>query len=202
MRKTIITIALALIAVLPSFAQMSIGAGYLESTKKVGSVSSAQNGFYVGAENTIGDFGPFKVTPGVYFEYATSSESTDFFGLAGTTGKSTEMYLDVPVNFSYGVDFEGARLFGYAGPTFSLGCLSNIETSASVLGQSSGVTTIDQYEQNGNYGRFDLMVGGGVGVDIDVLRLTIGYNYGLIDRDGGSADLHRTCLRIGLALLF
>lgn len=202
MKKAIITIAIAVIAAIPSFAQASIGAGYLESTKKVGSVSSAQNGFYFGVDKALGNIGPFKVTPGVYLEYATSSETTDFFGLAGASGKSTEMYLDVPVNFSYSVDLEGAKIFAYAGPTFSLGCLSNIETSASILGKSSGVSNIDQYGDNSNYGRIDLMVGGGVGVDINVLRLTVGYNYGLVDRDGGSADLHRSNLHIGVSFLF
>lgn len=202
MKKTILTLMLAAVTAVSSFAQMSIGAGYLESRKHVGSVSSSQNGFYFGVDNSIGDFGPFKVTPGVYLEYATSSETTDIFGLVGSTGKSTEIYLDVPVNFSYGFELEGARIFGFAGPTFSIGCLSDIESSATVLGQSTGVTTINQYEQNGNYGRFDVMVGGGVGIDINVLRFTLGYNYGLIDRDSSAADLHRTCFHLGLAFLF
>ena len=47
-----IVAASSAIPALPSFSQMSIDAGYLESTKKVGSVSSSQNGFYFGVVNT------------------------------------------------------------------------------------------------------------------------------------------------------
>ncbi len=203
MKKTILTVMLAAVTAVSSFAQASIGAGYLESYKKSGSTSSSQNGFYFGVDKNIGDFGDFAVTPGIYLEYVTSSEAADFFGLAGASGKSTEMYLDIPVNFSYGADLGGARLFAYAGPTLSFGCLSNIESSASVLGKSTGSRTVDQYADNSNYSRFDIMIGGGVGLDINVLRLTVGYNYGLVDRYGSdNYDLHRSNLHFGIAYLF
>lgn len=202
MKKALFSIALALFSTLPTFAQYSIGAGYLESTKNSGSVSSGQSGFYVGVNNAIGNLGPFKVTPGVFLEYATSSSSVDYFGIAGASGKATEVYLDIPVHLSYSVNVEGVKMFAFAGPMFSVGLVSDIESNASILGHSTGSTTIDQYAGNENYGRFDLMVGGGVGVDINVLRLTLGYHYGLADRDSGAADLHRSNFNIGLAFLF
>lgn len=203
MKKTILTLMLAAVTAVSSFAQASIGAGYLESYRKSGSTSSSQSGFYFGVDTNIGNCGDLEVKPGVYIEYVTSSEAADFFGFAGASGKSTEMYLDIPVNFNYGVDLGGAKLSFYAGPTFSLGCLSTIESSASVLGVSTGTRTVNQYANNSEYSRFDLMVGGGVSLDISEIRLSAGYNYGLVDRYGSSSfDLHRSNLHFGVAYLF
>ena len=201
--KRILAIAVAAMASVMALAQSSVGAGYLDSRKSSGSESSSQNGFYAGVNTTVGDLGPLKVTPGVYLEYVTSSESVNLFGLAGGTGKSTEVYLDIPVHFSMGVDLDGARLFAFAGPTLSLGCYSKVETSGSVLGKSTGTQTVDQYGDGTNYSRLDIMFGVGAGLDISMFRFTLGYDYGLVDRNSSDHyELHRSKLHFGVSYLF
>ena len=64
---------------------------------------------------------------------------------------------------------------------------------------------VNNYDDEYKYGRFDVMLGGGVAVDFfDIVRFNIGYDYGLVNRYTGDADYtrHRSQLTVGVAYLF
>lgn len=204
MKKIIITLALAAIAT-SAFAQMSVGGGYLSSTMKANKTSSVSDGFYAGFDYNL----PLGVTglgvaPGLYYSYLTNSSSAGLAGIATVKGTLKEHYVSVPVNFNYGLNLvDGAlKVSLYAGPTFNLGLASKTVYDANTLvGDSSSET--DHYADK-NYKRFDLLIGGGVALDIvDMIRVNFGYNYGLLDRDAtDSGTLKRAGWHVGLAYLF
>lgn len=208
MKKIIITLALVAAAATSAFAQASVGAGYLNSTSttKVGDNTSkggALNGFYAGADYSVA-LGPVAFTPGIYFSYLSGKKTSNLGSIASASGTTTEMYLSVPMNFSYGIDLGSSlRAFVYAGPTLNLGCSATYKAEASALG-ASGEKTIDLYGDNSNYGRFDLQLGGGIGVDImKMIRISAGYNYGMLDRNSSdNISLHRSEMHVGAAFLF
>lgn len=216
MKKIIMTVAVAVLAAATVSAQnLSVGAGYLNSTlaSKSGDTvtKGAYQGFYAGAGASILNKGAFAITPGVYFEYLSASDAASFYGIVGATTTATEMYLNVPVDFSYGIDLGGAKISVFAGPTLSIGMLSNIKiegtgTVSDIIASLGGNTNgeIDRYGEKSNYGRFDVMIGGGIAVDFaKCIRVSAGYNYGLLDRDGSdSIKLNRSELHAGIAYLF
>lgn len=215
MKKIFIIAVAALAAVSVNAQNLNIGAGYLNSTlaNKAGDTvtKGVYQGFYAGAGASVLNNGAFAITPGVYFEYLTNSAASDFYGIVGGEATATEMYLNIPIDFSYGIDLGGARISIFAGPTISLGMLSNIKTEATgavsdILG-SLGVNTngeVDRYGENSNYGRFDVMVGGGLAIDLaKCIRISAGYNYGLLDRNSTDAiKCNRSELHAGVAYLF
>lgn len=212
MKKILTTILAASMMLLgtTAFAQVSVGAGYVNSTMKttVGGNSSnlPYNGFYVGGDYTIAEGVGFGVSVGAYYSYltATSSASTSIFGInIGASSKVEEMYLDVPVNFNYSVDLTPSmRGFVYAGPAFSFGLSSTTQINASVGGYSGGSGKQDLYA-DGNYGRFDILLGGGVGLDFGRLRFTVGYDLGMLNRvSSDNYTQKRNVLHAGIGFLF
>lgn len=198
MKKLFTTIALVALSA-TAFAQLDFGVGYLSQTMKISASAGGYtetesenlNGFYVGADYTVAKLGPVNVTPGAYL--ALSSKSED--------GSKINLFaLDIPVNFSYGIDFSSAvRGFIYAGPTFEIGI-----TADQKIGDSS---SYNMYEDE--LKRFDIKLGGGIGVDINsLIRVTAGYNAGLLNllkKDiypGVDAKCKANQFHVGVAYLF
>ena len=211
--KRIITTLLAASMMLigtTAFAQMTIGAGYLNSTMKTtvgNNVSSMpSNGFYVGGDYTISEGVGFGLSVGAYYSYitSTSSASTSIFGInIGASSKVEEMYLDMPVHFNYSIGLSpSTRAFVYAGPTFSYGISSTTELSASV-GTVGGNTGKNDNYADGDYNRFDILVGGGAGLDFGKLRLTVGYDLGMLNRyPADNYTQKRDVLHAGIGFVF
>lgn len=212
MKKLIITIAIALAACTAAFAQkgLSVGAGYLDNTVKSvytsGSTSTTTSqtygGFYGGVSYTVLTLGPgINITPGLYFASTSFKEEKEVLTvLTRTTG--SESYLAVPVNFSYKLDLVPGTLAiePYAGPTFAYG----LSSKGSVWDElTNATTTTDNYDGT-TYGKFDLQVGVGLAFDIvDMIRVTVGYNMGLLDRNSDSDYKVTTSnINFGVAYLF
>ena len=64
--------------------------------------------------------------------------------------------------------------------------------------------TTSNYEAYPTLTHLDLMLGGGVGMEaVDHLRVTLGYDYGLLDRDTSSSiTLHRSNLKLAVYYMF
>jgi hypothetical protein len=211
MKKAMLMAAALLVAV-TSFAQVQIGAGYVNSTDRTklsndAEVSTAAaNGVYAGIGVTLPLAGDLAVTPGVYYTFLTSHNGRSVAnGILSASGDLQEHYVNVPVYFNYGSELApNFRLFFFGGPTFSAGIISKTVLSASILGFSAN-TAIDNYRDVSGYGRFDVMLGGGMGVDLGKrLRLTVGYDFGMMNRytEGNGIIRHRNQLHGGLAFLF
>ena len=208
---TILSAALLLLAGTQANAQMSIGAGYVNSvesyklSKNADPSNTALNGFYAGFGYTIPVVSGLNFTPGVYYEFLTKGDATNISGAANVSGKLTEHYINVPLTLSFGADLtDGFRIFAYAGPTASLGLASTSVLNLDILGYKAG-TSVDNYKDS-DYGRFDVLLGAGLGFEIaDMIRLNVGYDWGMLNRYIGSTEgvsRRNTRLTAGVAILF
>ncbi|MCR4860733.1 MAG: PorT family protein [Bacteroidales bacterium] len=191
-----------------AIAQPSIGAGYLNSNEvwKSGSSSSESNpmsGFYAGLSYTLPIASGLNFTPGVYYALAAKGDATSA-GPFSFSGKQQDHYINVPMMFSFGLDLSSDfRFFVYAGPTASMGLLSKVTNSGSV-GNYGGSNSYDRYEENSHLQRFDVLLGGGVGLELmQKVRFNVGYDCGLINRyKSDNYTVHRNQLTAGVAFLF
>lgn len=211
MKKVLSTILAASMMLIgtAALAQPSLGVGFVNSTDKAksGSTSSTTNlsGFYVGASYNFNIAGALNVAPGLYYTLATKSDADSYFGVVDTKVDVTEHYLSVPVMFNAGLAItDGIVGRIYAGPTLAYGLASDTKIKGTVAGFSKDAK-VNNYDDEYKYGRFDVMLGGGVAVDFfDIVRFNIGYDYGLVNRYTGDADYtrHRSQLTVGVAYLF
>lgn len=199
-----------------AFAQFSASVGYSHSRtafRAIGlNVAKANmDGFYGGVTYNIpiaqGSIGSFGIAPGIYASYMMKPKTNLFV----VKGDISESYLSVPVDFNFSIPVsDGLKFIVFAGPTLSVGMTSNVKVTAvgdKDLSESMIGTNNDLYDgvlaQKLGYDRFDLLFGGGVGVDVeDMIRLTVGYDSGLLNRGGSTLEIHRNQFHIGLAYLF
>ena len=207
MKKIISILAAASMMLLATsaFAQVHVGAGYINDTettklnKDADKSSENLNGVYAGVGYTIHISDAFAVTPGLYWSMIGKDDYSTVAGIA-LKGDFKEHALNVPIDFSYGFNLApDAKFFVYAGPTIQYGISS--KTTGSVGSISADV---DNFE-NDNYSRFNVMLGGGVGAQVlDAIRITVGYDAGLTNLYKGSGDAiqKRNQLKIGVAYVF
>lgn len=217
--KRIMTIVIAAAMMLigtNASAQFSASVGYTNSQTKFrvagfNVAKPSMNGVYAGLTYNIpvadAGIGTVGVAPGLYFAYLMKPETN----LYVVKGNISESYLDVPVDFNFTMPVaDGIKFILFAGPTFSVGTTSNInvttvankDISDSIIGSKNDLYDglISQYF---NYQRFDVLLGGGIGLDFeDMIRVTIGYDAGMLNRGGNTVNIRRNQLHIGLAYLF
>ena len=179
MKKIITLLAIAAFffaGVNEASAQISVGAG---SGSRAYLFTDAQGVTIVGAAPTLSvDFeANFRLA-----RLFAVSVGADLAGVAGyhfmkdNTKNLGEIYFNVPVRAKLYIPISRqVELYIFGGPVASLDCLS---IDAHVKG------TTNNFEQYPTLTRFDVMLGGGLGIEIiKHIRATVGYDYGLIDRD-------------------
>ena len=185
-----------------AFAQVSVGAGYVNSTSVKNNSKTPGNGFYAGLEYTVPVSDFFGLSAGVNYDFV----KTNNFSFGSASQPLKEQFINVPVRLNLGFNMaDAARLFVFGGPTFSYA----ISGKESVERGSSKVDLLDIYK-DWNYNRFDVMVGGGVGLDLmEKIRLTVGYDLGMFNKypkgsDGSepAGKYNRNRLHAGVAFLF
>ena len=201
MKKFILTIAILAAAATSAFAQnLSVSAGYLNSTQKTSNNSTVSNGFYggVGAEMALGS--SFGIATGLYYSYLTTSASATE-SVVTVSGKTNEHYFTVPVHLTAGYSVsKDLRLFIEVGPAANVGLASKTSGSVSVLGFSVNADG-DNYGEDSTYTRFDVLLGGLAGIQFKNFKIFGGYNYGLLDRNSSdSIKLNRSEIIAGIAL--
>ena len=194
-----------------AFAQMSVNAGYLNSTQSFGDSNTKSinsNGAYAGVSFNIPLSGGFAVAPGVYYSMITNKTEASgripFLDIP-ISGASTfmEHAINVPVYFNYGMDLaRDTNVFIYAGPTAQYGLASTTKLAAGV-GESSADRTYNNYD-NENYNRFNVYLGGGIGFQVSAIQITVGYDYGMMNlyKGDNAAKTHRSNLKLGLGFVF
>lgn len=209
MKKVFLTLALVAVAASSAFAQdLSVGAGYLNSVAKTtinsNASSNAMNGAYLGIGVAMPIHKNISVNSGLYYSLLAGESSTSVLGgaLSGSS-KTMEHYFNVPVHINFAYDLaKGIKVFAFAGPTVNLGLASSTTLTGSVLGSSS-TSKVDNYADDSQYGRFDLLVGGGAGIQVRSIKIYGGYNYGLIDRNANeNVKLNRSEIVAGVAFCF
>lgn len=216
MKKILTTVLAASMMLLGTnaFAQLSIGAGYLNESNKASISSTSEslgslNGFYAGFGYDINEGYGFGISTGLYYSYLTGKAALASFSLV--SADMTEHALNIPVKAGFLVPV-GNNLGGFInlGPTFVCGLSSRVKP----LGLS--IAEIDCYK--GEYlNRFDIMVGGAIGAEIsNKIRISVGYDFGMLDQfgagikgrneDGSTKDrsykLNRNRLTAGVSFMF
>ena len=213
---TVIIAAAMLLAGTDAFAQFSVSVGYSHSRTNFKALGlnlakAMMDGFYGGVTYNIPfarvGTGTLGVAPGLYVSYMMKPETN----LYVVKGDISESYLTVPVDFNLSLPVtDGLRFIIFAGPSFSAGLTSDVKVSAIAdkdLSESIIGTNNDMYDgliaQKLGYNRFDVLVGGGIGLDFeDMIRLTVGYDAGMLNRGGNTLQINRNQLHVGLAYLF
>ena len=208
MKKIILTLALVAAAATSAFAQIGVGAGYLNNNTSASSTGEAlvTNGFYVeGTYNfNVGNF--LSVVPGIRYTFAGDNDAKGIeiedIDIAEVSAALTEHNIYVPVMLQANIPVGSAKVFAFAGPTFQFALSSMLDVAASIGGVGFD-TDIDLLGENGLFKRTDIALGGGVGIEFSHFQVKAAYDFGLMNR---SAIEHETVkgqqLRIGVAYLF
>lgn len=220
MKRLILTAAAIAVSV-SAFAQISVGAGYVNdayrqtiniSDNTTNNSKYANNGFYLEGAYSYALTNDFSLSAGLRFSSLGRTDNGNYdlgsLHLGDATAKTKEMYLSIPVtaNYAYTIN-KDVRVFAFAGPSLAIGLSSKTDVTASVLGQSS-TTNVDNYgkddEGNCNYNRTNLFLGAGLGVDLmNMVRVSLGYDLGLLNRSAAdNTTLKQNQFRIGVAYLF
>ena len=187
---TLIAAAVMMTIATNSFAQMQVGAGYLHAGDQVsiGGVSAEMglNGAYAGVSYNLPISGTIGIAPGLY--YSLLSCNDDFGGFIDA--KFREHFVNVPVYFNIGFNLgQSSKLFVFAGPTVQFGI-------------SSTVNDINRYE-NSDYSRTNVLLGGGLGLNLGKIQITAGYDHGMFDLDSSDTTKRiKRYAKAGIAYLF
>jgi hypothetical protein len=196
MKKIILTLALAAVAAIGAHAQIGVGVGYTQ--KNFSDVFKNEGGLFVGANYNIELVNGLAVAPGI--DFAMVSYKKDDLNY------QKENYLAIPVMFNYAINLvDGFKLVPYLGPTFSYGISSKAKGGVSWGGITLSSDEYDVYETFDDYNRLDIMIGGGVALDVmDMVRVQIGYNLGLLNRnnDSDGTAIKTSGVNFGVAYLF
>lgn len=149
-------------------AQISLQAGF-SSTKSTQSNTEALNGFNVGTNYDYFLTDQFGIESGLLFNYFT--KKTTFLS---ANANLTRLALDIPIRalFSYEIK-NGLKIYAFAGPNFNLGLLEKYKEQS---------VEFDMYKNLNDYSRFDVQLGGGVGIKYGKLGLKAGYDFGMLNR--------------------
>ena len=198
---TLIAAAVMMTIATNSFAQMSVGAGYLHAgdqvtLKGMDPVEAGMNGAYAGVSYNLPISDMIGIAPGLYYSFLMCDD--DLAGVAGS--KIREHFANVPVYVNFGFNMgANARLFLFVGPTVQLGVVSTVKVN--LLGHES--EAVDRYK-SGDYSRTNVLVGGGLGLNISRFQITAGYDQGLFNLDTSNDGTKRIkkYAKAGIAFLF
>ena len=198
MKKFFLTIAIAFVAATTAFAQLgglSVGAGY--TTKNFTNGLENEAGFYAGVNYNIALTSGICVAPGIDFAMLNYKKDENNY--------QKENYIGVPVMFNYSIKVADVlKIVPYLGPTFSLGLSSVAKGGGSIFGFTITTGEVDMYDGT-DYNKFDILIGGGIALDIvDMIRVTFGYNQGLLNRnnDSDGSVIKTSGMNFGVAYLF
>ena len=211
MKKIFTTLLAASLMLLgtQAFAQMSVNAGYLNSTQSFANSNSKSinsNGAYAGVSFNVPVAGAFGIAPGIYYSMITnkSGGAGTILGIpASASSTFMEHAINVPVYFNYGSDLaRDTNVFVYAGPTLQYGIASSTKLAGGV-GEFSADKTYNNYD-NENYNRFNVYLGGGIGFQVSAIQITVGYDYGMMNlyKGDNATKTHRSNLKLGLGFVF
>ena len=205
----LIAIAVAIFAAsIEASAQFGVNISYMNSNARPVQWSDAKNqtnGFTVGIDNELKLIGNFlSIQPGLYYQHLLASEDiVDLGSKLYAKNTYSDYFLAIPLHVKLGFNIlpnKMLRLYVFAGPTFEIGLKSADKLSIAEIGEisynyytgklsSSSDEITDIVASSGLfpdqkvYGRFDVMVGGGVGIQvIRFLDIKVGYDYGLVNR--------------------
>lgn len=205
----LIAVAVAIFAAsIEASAQFGVNISYMNSNARPVQWSDAKNqtnGFTVGIDNELKLIGNFlSIQPGLYYQHLLASEDiVDLGSQLYAKNTYSDYFLAIPLHVKLGFNIlpnKMLRVYVFAGPTFEIGLKSEDKFSIAGEGEISYnyytgkfstssdevndiVASSGLFPDQKVYDRFDVMVGGGVGIQvIRFLDIKVGYDYGLVNR--------------------
>ncbi len=212
MRKIVTTILVGVLALAGStaFAQnIAVEAGFgLSSTRFNYTLGSATADLYGGTVGLSYEIpvveGSIGFAPGIQFGYFTGADVNLPFKLGQAS--FNESYLAVPLDLNLHLPVsDDIKFLIVAGPTLDFGLSSRAKVKETSIEYDIYDGALGDMTK---YTRYDVLVGGGMGVDVmDAVRFTVRYDYGVINRNGGNLTsgflkVHRSQLKLGVGFLF
>lgn len=200
-------------------AQLVPGAGYLfasETSTYNGKTSDATSfhGFYVGASYNVPLAYGLGVAPGLYLDMLLHNENeaagSSTLGLA-FNGSYRELALNLPVNLTYSLELGPVNLVAFAGPVFQCGLVSKTNLTDTIQGDILGFKfsktigdQVNHYDSEDPLrNRFNIYLGGGLGVQVGDIMFTVGYDHNLLDIDAiDNVKTGRNQIKAGVNIAF
>ena len=148
-------------------------------------------------------------TYGVQLNFEDAKRLTDVFGYSagvdfGTYGNKkfysetaglNEIYVDIPVRMKFYIPFsEDFEMFFFGGVAPTICASSRIKTET---------TNVNRFEGASSYFRYDVLAGGGVGVELnESFRFALGYDQGVLDRYKDDRVLRVAAVKFTFSFLF
>ena len=221
MKKLKVVLALTLLAVagVNVSAKAGIEAGYINMryTMSGGDMvlsNPSLNGFYVGVSDDIRIVAGLGIHIGLNYAYATDKTARSLLeDMNATGGLEKDHYLNVPLRLRYNFNIvpRVLKIQAFAGPVFSFGLShtqeSGFDSSEGYIKYNyysgklkSDVFDGDEMEGFGAdlpvYKRFDMALGGGVGIELlNLIEVKLGYDWGLSNRFKGDLAETMACKR-------
>lgn len=212
-------------------AQLSFGAGWLNSTEttKYTSGDPAKtnlNGLYIGGQYNLNVVAGLGVAPGLYFStlFADRNNGEAIYSTySNQRTRYREFAFNVPVNLNYtfelGRDF---NLFVYAGPVFQIAFSSKgtYEASAGVgtVYKSTGKYTLNYFNgkvygpdnkevatvnEGGISKPFNIYLGGGIGIQAGDIQVIVGYDHSMLNFSNiKDSTTSRSQIKVGIGFSF
>lgn len=188
-----------------AFAQIRIGAGYLNSAERTISGNTTNkadlNGFYAGFHYNLNIVAGFGVAVGLYADMLFSEREDSYWIVTGKN-KFSELDLNLPIQLNY--NFPLTRDFSilvYAGPTLQYGIFRKAKYTISAAGSSETVTS--DYYKDGDNKPFNVYMGGGAGFQAGNIQVLLGYDHSLINMiDSDKLKQNRGMIKIGVGFAF
>ena len=199
-KSLIVTLAAAAMMLVGAHASAQVSLGFGPATRfyfTKGQDVKLTYGVQVNFEDSRRLSDVFGYSAGV--DFGTYKNKEFFQPAAGTpdTAKGlSEMYVDIPVRAKFyipiGYDCE---FFFFAGVSPSVCIGSHL---------ISGSNKNNRFGENSTYSRYDVMAGGGIGMEIsERIKLALGYDHGLLDRYTDEvSDLHVAALKFTVSYMF
>ena len=236
MKKILKVMAVAACIILPASlsAKSGIEIGYVNSTYRTKAASGdatksdPMSGFYVGFLQDQRIVAGLSIQPGLTYTYLNSNGKAEVPGF-NVSMSSTEHLLNIPIHLKYTFDIVPVfNVYVFAGPTLSMGLAANEKFTATgdLLGSTvtgsvtynmysggtkseSGAFTklMNEYMPEGAMTRFDVLMGGGIGIDVlKFVSVRGGFDYGLLNRYKGeiadNATLNRMQFFVSVGVKF
>lgn len=198
---TLIAAAVMMTVATNSFAQLSVGAGYLHAGDQItlkgisDPFEVGMDGAYAGLSYNLPISGLLGITPGLYYSYIMCKDN--LVGEVNT--KIKEHFLNLPVYLNVGFNIsDNSRFFVFAGPTVQFGLSSTTDT-----GVESKSLSGDRYK-DGDYSRTNVLLGGGLGLNLRRFQISAGYDHGMfnLDTSGDGTKRIKRYAKAGVAYRF
>lgn len=188
--KKLLVIAAAILSFSVANAQIVAYLGYQNVTGNAKSTagntttktSASSSGFFAGGAMNFDIASGIGVQPALELNFFSDKDGND---------KSSAFGVKIPIDVNYGFEITpDIKITAFAGPSIYLGLSRKLKTEYyDVLQDKNVKQTIDYYD-DGDFSRFGLGFGLGAWCDFkDMIRLKIGYDLGLNDREKNSDNV-------------